>query len=320
MRTARRAYVVGRALGQTNIFFFDANGRQIANVEIRVEPDVAPLNELLRRHAPDARIVAEAVERVGRALGHRAQRRRGRPRLPDGADFPRHRRRRRRWRCAPLAAPHSPGSGAIWRQPPRVINMIQVEGSEQVLVRVRVVEMSRTLGAPARHQSQLRRDDQSAAARAMRFVDIATAQRLFDQWPRCSAASPARGGVARIDPASRTASPIPAAAAGTGAQPVRRGRWRLLSSIRPHGNLLARRRPRAPPTSRLTASTDASIEAFERAGLLRVSGRAEPHRDFRRSRALPRRRRIPGAGQLRRRRRSPSSSSRSASASPSRRS
>ena len=50
VRTARRAYVIGRQLGQTNIFFFDAQGRQIANVEIRVEPDVGPLNDILSRH------------------------------------------------------------------------------------------------------------------------------------------------------------------------------------------------------------------------------------------------------------------------------
>ncbi|MEJ0060032.1 MAG: pilus assembly protein N-terminal domain-containing protein [Terricaulis sp.] len=61
VRTPRRAYVIGRALGQTNLFFFDAQGRQIANVEIRVEPDVTALNELLSRHAPDGHIHAEAM-------------------------------------------------------------------------------------------------------------------------------------------------------------------------------------------------------------------------------------------------------------------
>ncbi len=61
VRTARRAYVIGRALGQTNIFFFDAAGRQIANVEIRVEPDVAPLNDILRRTNSDSQVTAEAV-------------------------------------------------------------------------------------------------------------------------------------------------------------------------------------------------------------------------------------------------------------------
>ncbi|MBK6702556.1 MAG: pilus assembly protein N-terminal domain-containing protein [Caulobacteraceae bacterium] len=61
VRTARRAYVIGRQLGQTNIFFFDAAGRQIANVEIRVEPDVAPLNTLFSRFGPDSQITAEAL-------------------------------------------------------------------------------------------------------------------------------------------------------------------------------------------------------------------------------------------------------------------
>jgi pilus assembly protein CpaC len=56
IRTARRAYVIGRELGQTNLFFFDAAGRQIANVEIRVEPDVEPLNGILRRHSSESQI------------------------------------------------------------------------------------------------------------------------------------------------------------------------------------------------------------------------------------------------------------------------
>ena len=75
IRTARRAYVIGRQLGQTNLFFFDANGRQIANVEIRVEPDVEPLNGILRRHSSDSQVQAEAVNGAIVALGHGAQRR-----------------------------------------------------------------------------------------------------------------------------------------------------------------------------------------------------------------------------------------------------
>jgi pilus assembly protein CpaC len=145
VRTSRRAYVIGRALGQTNMFFFDANGRQIANVEIRVEPDVAPLNELLRRHAPDANIHAEAVN-ASVVLS-------GTARSASEAD-----------RAYNLALTflgiaggsgagsqggagglNSPGTPSPGGNTPHVINLIQVQGSEQVLVRVRVVEMSRTL-------------------------------------------------------------------------------------------------------------------------------------------------------------------------------
>ena len=146
IRTSRRAYVIGRALGSTNIFFFDAAGRQVANIEIRVEPDVSALNQLLLRHAPDGNIHAEAVN-ASVVLS-------GTVRNPADSD-----------RAAQIAAiflgiaggegagdggtggdgPRSPGTQQPGGNEPRVINLIQVQGSEQVLVRVRVVEMSRTL-------------------------------------------------------------------------------------------------------------------------------------------------------------------------------
>ena len=127
IRTARRAYVIGRQLGQTNLFFFDAHGRQIANVEIRVEPDVEPLNGILRRHSSESHIQAEAVN--GSLVLS------GTARSAAEAD-------RARQIAAQFLAT-SGGGGA--EGPDRIVNLIQVQGSEQVLVRVRVVEMSRTL-------------------------------------------------------------------------------------------------------------------------------------------------------------------------------
>jgi pilus assembly protein CpaC len=144
VRTPRRAYVIGRSLGQTNIFFFDANGRQIANVEIRVEPDVAPLNDLMRRHMPDSNITAEAVN-ASVVLS-------GTARSASEAD------RARQLALtflgiaggegagdAPAGGPSTPGSSSPGGAQLRLINLIQVQGSEQVLVRVRIVEMNRTL-------------------------------------------------------------------------------------------------------------------------------------------------------------------------------
>lgn len=145
VRTSRRAYVIGRALGSTNIFFFDAAGRQVANVEIRVEPDVSALNELLARHSPESNIHAEAVNASVILTGT--------VRNPSESD--------RAYQMATTflgiaggegggdtagsGGPRSPGANTPGGNEPRIINMIQVEGSEQVLVRVRVVEMSRTL-------------------------------------------------------------------------------------------------------------------------------------------------------------------------------
>src|SRR5437879_2888176 len=36
IRSSRRVYMIGAAIGQTNIFFFDANGKQIAGFDIAV--------------------------------------------------------------------------------------------------------------------------------------------------------------------------------------------------------------------------------------------------------------------------------------------
>lgn len=249
VRTARRAYVIGRQLGQTNIFFFDAQGRQIANVEIRVEPDVAPLNDVLRRHSPDAQINAEALN--GSIILS------GSARSAAEAD------RARQLALQFLATTGGGGSGTA---EDRVVNLIQVQGSEQVLLRVRVVEMSRTLvrqlGINANYDEMINsligEDD---------FLSLATSNG-FSINGQVLGGLVASGGVAEnilrpgsyaypgavVDP---TLGPGDAGVGGfqpgTGGDPDTWGPARIEQSSR----------------------TDATIEAFERSGLLRVL--AEPN-------------------------------------------
>src|SRR5690606_19296555 len=61
VRSPPPGYLLGLEVGHTNAFFFDEQGRQILNLEIQVERDIAALNDLLARLMPDARITAEAV-------------------------------------------------------------------------------------------------------------------------------------------------------------------------------------------------------------------------------------------------------------------
>src|SRR5262245_45451907 len=42
-RTARRIYLFGKSVGQTNVFVFGPNGEQIANLQLEIERDVAGL-------------------------------------------------------------------------------------------------------------------------------------------------------------------------------------------------------------------------------------------------------------------------------------
>lgn len=252
VRTARRAYVIGRQLGQTNIFFFDAAGRQIANVEIRVEPDVAPLNDILRRTSADSQVTAEAVN--GSIVLS------GTARSAGEAD------RARQIAAQFLQTTGASGGSAGGATQDRIVNLIQVQGSEQVLVRVRVVEMSRTLvrqlGINGNYDEMINQligeDD---------FLDLATRNGFSVNGSLLGGLS-ATGGIA-----SNILRPNGLAYPGQSVNP----------NVSP-GDAGVGGYEFDPTTGQETwgpahvergRSTDATIEAFERAGLLRVL--AEPN-------------------------------------------
>jgi pilus assembly protein CpaC len=276
VRTARRVYVLGRQVGQTNAFFFDENGRQIANLEIRVEPDVAPLNDLLRRYVPDTNAKAEAVN--GSLVLSGA--------VKSASEAERVLQIAHRYsQTVSGASGGGAGGGAAssGASNQNIVNLLAVEGQEQVLVRVRIVEMSRTLvrqlGINLNAEdilNQLLPDDT--------FVRVAT-QNGYSIAGRALGGVTATGGVAEtiLRPESVTIGQID-----------------QLTNL-PNDQRFASSRPLSPrnagvggysytPSSaqqpfetyefgpgRLVTENqvDASIEAFERVGLLRVL--AEPN-------------------------------------------
>jgi len=54
VRSARRAYLIGVAAGQTNVIFFDGEGRQIAAYDIEVGRDASGVRDALRKLMPGA--------------------------------------------------------------------------------------------------------------------------------------------------------------------------------------------------------------------------------------------------------------------------
>lgn len=134
VRTARRAYIIGRQIGQANIFFFDGAGRQIANIDLRIEPDLPSFHEMIARLVPKARVRAEylngSIVLSGTAPNEASARK-----IVDMAQV----------LVGPQPYTGSGGSGVTGGGPKdtRVVNLISIENAEQVLVKVRVVEMSR---------------------------------------------------------------------------------------------------------------------------------------------------------------------------------
>lgn len=119
VRTARRTYVIGMEIGQTNAFFFNAHGEQILNLEIRVERDLAGLSDMIARFLPKARVNVEAVNDNIVLSGF----------VPNSAQATQARE---------LAA-------RFVGNPDNVLNMLAIEGEEQVNLRVTVAEMQRSL-------------------------------------------------------------------------------------------------------------------------------------------------------------------------------
>jgi pilus assembly protein CpaC len=61
VRSTRRAYLIGVKVGQTNVFFFDAEGRQIAGFDIAVTRDLNGVRAALKQVLPHAEVKIEGV-------------------------------------------------------------------------------------------------------------------------------------------------------------------------------------------------------------------------------------------------------------------
>ena len=64
VRSAQRAYIIGAAVGQTNIVFFDSAGQQIAAYDIAVKRDLNGVRAALKQIAaelPTSRSTASAT-------------------------------------------------------------------------------------------------------------------------------------------------------------------------------------------------------------------------------------------------------------------
>src|ERR1700743_1832910 len=61
VRSAQRAYIIGAAVGQTTVVFFDSAGQQIAAYDIAVKRDLNGLRAALKATLPNADIQIEGV-------------------------------------------------------------------------------------------------------------------------------------------------------------------------------------------------------------------------------------------------------------------
>jgi pilus assembly protein CpaC len=128
VQSSNRVYLIGKKVGQANAFFFDGNGQQIATLELVVEHDTAVLDTLFKRLLPGSNIKTEILNETVILTGS--------VRNPSDSS-----------RAADIASRFivTPSVEADTRHAKKVINLLQVEAEEQVMLRVKVAEVERSV-------------------------------------------------------------------------------------------------------------------------------------------------------------------------------
>ncbi|KRQ93462.1 type II and III secretion system protein family protein [Bradyrhizobium valentinum] len=119
VRSTQRAYIIGAAVGQTNIVFFDSTGAQIAAYDIAVKRDLNGVRAALKQSLPNSDVSIEGVGDGVVLTGTAAS--------PIEAQ-----------QAADIAARLVGGSE-------KVVNSIAVRGRDQVMLKVTVAEVARSI-------------------------------------------------------------------------------------------------------------------------------------------------------------------------------
>lgn len=119
MHSNRRAYLIGGEVGQANAFFFDQTGQQVLSLEVVIERDLNSLAATLHKLVPGSNIRLEAVNDNIVLTGS----------VPHPSDAS---------RAADIA-------GRFVGEREKVLNMLAVESKEQVMLKVTVAEMERSI-------------------------------------------------------------------------------------------------------------------------------------------------------------------------------
>lgn len=122
VRTQHRVFVLGNKTGQANLVLFSRSGRELASFNLRVEPDTSDLTGLIRKVLPRSNIYAQSLNGNIVLSGTASS----------TADSQ---------RAADLAARFS-GEDV---DATKILNMIAVDGEDQVHLKVTVAEVERSV-------------------------------------------------------------------------------------------------------------------------------------------------------------------------------
>lgn len=143
-RSSRRIYLFGKTVGQTNIFIFGSDGQEIVSLDIDIERDIAGLEANLRRFIPQSdikvEIVSDNIVLTGtvRTPQDAARAESLAEAFLKGGEAT--------TRNTTASGGDNGGDVAIYaeeRQTSQIVNLLTIEGEDQVTLKVTVAEVSR---------------------------------------------------------------------------------------------------------------------------------------------------------------------------------
>jgi pilus assembly protein CpaC len=149
-RTARRIYLFGKAVGETNIFVFGPGGEQIVSLDLAVERDTAGVEEYIKRFIPTSDVKVELINDNVVLTGtvdtplDSARAAQIANMLVRGGEAT-------TGQYSQTAAASSDGGGVdidnpdATRQISGIVNLIEIIGEDQVMLKVTVAEVSRNV-------------------------------------------------------------------------------------------------------------------------------------------------------------------------------
>ena len=127
IRSSRRAYVIGNDVGQTNVFFFDTEGKQMVGLDIAVTRNLNGIRTAIKQVLPDADIRVEGIGDgviLSGVVSSQAE-------AQQAFDIA--------TRLVSSGSVEAVGSGT------KVVNAIVVRGRDQIMLKVTVAEVERDL-------------------------------------------------------------------------------------------------------------------------------------------------------------------------------
>lgn len=149
-RTARRIYLFGKSVGETNIFVFGPNGEQIVSLDLAVERDVAGLEDYLKRFIANSDITVELLN-DNVVLTGTVETPLDAKRAADLAQIFVTGGEATTGQYAQTAAGGDAAGGVDinnpdqTRQVSRIVNLLKIVGEDQVTLKVTVAEVSRSV-------------------------------------------------------------------------------------------------------------------------------------------------------------------------------